>query len=100
MARQKPVAAVRPPPTKVAPQDRDAFLSGRPETSQDVPKRPKTPRAPQGSKVLVERRTGDPKRRFTIYLTEVAAARLEMRARVTRYTMSELINELVMQHLK
>lgn len=71
----------------------------RPETPEDTPRRPTSSRAPQGSKVLVERRSGDIKRRVTIYLEPITARRLEEYCDEERHPMSDVVTAAVREYL-
>jgi len=55
-------------------EGRTRATPGRPGTSRDVPT--SAPRAPQGSKVLVARKSGAVRRRMTVYLSEDTAEAL------------------------
>lgn len=118
MPPKKPTFTARPAPPPPAPSDElDAWIAqGRPETSRDVTGRhetpqdasrrpetsqdaPRHPRAPQGSKVLVERRSGDIKRRVTVYFEPRTAQRLEEYCDAERYAMSDVVTLAVREYL-
>lgn len=109
MPPKKPTFSARPAPPAPAAELDEWIAKGRPETSRDVtghpetsedtPRRPETSRAPQGSKVLVERRSGDIKRRVTIYFEPRTAQRLEEYCEAERYAMSDVVTIAVREHL-
>ena len=102
---RKPTATVRAPsaptPAAVDPTVAEGFIqegraraaAGRPETSPDVPRA--RPRAPQGSKVLLARKSGDVRRRMTVYLQEDTADRLKAWCEAGRTHVSGTIDDAI-----
>jgi len=66
---------------------------GRPGASGDAPA--PAPRAPQGSKVLLTRKSGSVRRRMTVYLTETTAARLQAWCQTERREASACIDDAI-----
>jgi hypothetical protein len=112
---KKPAATVRAPSPRPAaaevdPAAAEAFIlegrgrapAGRPGTSPDAPAT--APRAPQGSKVLVARKSGAVRRRMTVYLSEDTAERLkawcETQHREASASIDDAINEWLDQQVK
>lgn len=92
-----------PPSALEDPAALERFIRGAPS---DVPGRPATspgvpaPRAPQGSKVLLTRKSGDVRRRMTVYLSEDTA---ELLARVCKHEgreQSRVVDDALQEYLQ
>jgi hypothetical protein len=107
---KKPALSVRPPPA-VDPAAARTFIAigdvhKHSKTSKDIHKGPATPapearpRAPFGSKTLVERGGGKVRRRMTVYLPPALADRLVRWCEANGREMSHTIAEAVGTFLK